>query len=250
MSAVHLPSRAPRSGVAAASTLLCLFLATGAAAQTALKVEPQAAERTVRATVTNPSGSACGAKLGFGDGREERFRIEGRETRVFDHVYAADGTYAARLEGELFVRGLRTVGPCSLDETVQVKVAPPPPPPPPPPAAGPAGQGVLGLPLNLPGLQNLPGLSGLPIALPGLTAPAPAAAPTPAPAPVTAAPPPTASRACAGTGHCTGAGAGARARARARRGADVPTGHRARGRPAGPRSAADGHPAGARARRR
>lgn len=165
---------------------MCLFLATGAAAQTALKVEPQAAERTVRASVTNPSGSACGAKLTFGDGREERFRIEGRETRSFDHAYAADGTYSARLEGELFVRGLRTVGPCSLDETVQVKVAPPPPPPP-PPAAAPAGQGVLGIPLNLPGLQNLPGLSGLPIALPGLSAPAPAAAPAPAPAPAPAA---------------------------------------------------------------
>jgi hypothetical protein len=193
---VSRPPSAPRAHAAWGPTLLCLFIATGAAAQGALKVEPQTAQRAVRATVTNPSGSACGAKLGFGDGREERFRIEGREIRVFDHVYAADGSYAARLEGELYVRGLRTVGPCSLDETVQVKVASPPPPPPPPPAAEPAGQGVLGLPLNLPGLQNLPGLSGLPIALPGLTAPAPAPAPAAAPAqaaaptPVMPAPPP------------------------------------------------------------
>ena len=113
---MSVPPSASRSPAAWAPSLLCLFIATGAAAQGALKVESQAAERTVRATVTNPSGSACGAKLGFGDGREERFRIEGRETRVFDHVYAADGTYAARLEGELFVRGAAVISASGLSE--------------------------------------------------------------------------------------------------------------------------------------
>jgi hypothetical protein len=105
-----------------ATTLLAAVLATNAAAQTALKVEAGPAARAVKAIIVNPSGSACGAELSFGDGREEKLRLDGRESRQVDHTYAADGSFAVRLKGDLYVRGLRTAPPCGTDETVQVRV--------------------------------------------------------------------------------------------------------------------------------
>ena len=105
-----------------ATTLLAAVLATSAAAQTALKVEAGPAARAVKAIIVNPSGSACGAELSFGDGREEKLRLDGRESRQVDHTYAADGSFAVRLKGDLYVRGLRTAPPCGTDETVQVRV--------------------------------------------------------------------------------------------------------------------------------
>ena len=88
-----------------ATTLLVAVLATNAAAQTALKVEAGPAARAVKAIIVNPSGSACGAELSFGDGREEKLRLDGRESRQVDHTYAADGSFAVRLKGDLYVRG-------------------------------------------------------------------------------------------------------------------------------------------------
>ena len=101
-----------------------VLAAAGASAQTALKVETAPGARAVKATIVNPSGAACGAEVSFGDGREEKLRLEGRESRQVDHTYAADGSYAVRLKGELYVRGLRTAPPCGMDETVQVRVPP------------------------------------------------------------------------------------------------------------------------------
>ncbi len=97
--------------------------AAGTLAQTALQVESVAGARAVKAHLSNLSTAACGVEVILGDGREEKLRLEGREKRTLEHVYAQDGTYLARLRGELFVRGLRTVPPCDVDEAVRVQVA-------------------------------------------------------------------------------------------------------------------------------
>ena len=141
----------------------CAGLATSASAQNALKVDAGPAARAVKATVTNPSASACGAEVSFGDGREVKLRLEGRESSQIDHTYAADGSYAVRLRGELYIRGIRTAPPCDADVTVQVRV------PPAVSATAPAAPAAI-TPAPAP-------------AAPAATAPAPAAAPTgPAPA--------------------------------------------------------------------
>ena len=107
-----------------ATTLLAVLLAGNASAQTTLKVDTGPSARAVKATVTNPSGSACGAEVSFGDGREVKLRLEGRESSQIDHTYAADGSYAVRFRGELYIRGIRTAPPCDADATVQVRVTP------------------------------------------------------------------------------------------------------------------------------
>ena len=61
-----------------ATVLVVALAATAAGAQTALKVETAPGARAVKATLLNPSGAACGAQLSFGDGREEKLRLEGR----------------------------------------------------------------------------------------------------------------------------------------------------------------------------
>jgi len=186
------------------SVLMAALAATAAVAQTALKVETAPGARAVKATLLNPSGAACGAQLSFGDGREEKLRLEGRESRQVDHSYAADGSFAVRLKGELYVRGLRTAPPCSIDETVQVRVPPvaaaaapgarPPGAPPAAPAQAPAGAAApaqapaaapaVAAPAQAPA-PAVPGPSAVPAAVP--VAPAPVAAPA-APAAPAAAP--------------------------------------------------------------
>lgn len=103
--------------------MLTAITATAVGAQPALKIESTAGSRSVKATVANPSASACGVEVNFGDGREEKIRLEGREVRQIDHAYGNDGNFAVRLKGEVFVRGLRTALPCEVDETVQVRLA-------------------------------------------------------------------------------------------------------------------------------
>jgi hypothetical protein len=102
---------------------MALWTTSMVCAQPALKVEPVPSSRSVKATIVNPSASACGAELAFGDGREEKFRLEGRETRQVDHAYASEGSYTVRLKGEAFVRGLRTALPCEFDESQPVRLA-------------------------------------------------------------------------------------------------------------------------------
>ncbi len=184
-----------------AAVLVVALAATAAGAQTALKVETAPGARAVKATLLNPSGAACGAQLSFGDGREEKLRLEGRESRQVDHSYAADGGYAVRLQGELYVRGLRTAPPCSIDETVQVRVSPaapaaapgarPPGAPPAAPAQAPVGaaapaQAPTAAPAAAPAQAPAPAALG-PSAVPAAAPVAPAlvaapAAPAAAPA--------------------------------------------------------------------
>lgn len=158
-------------------TVLAAFLATGAAAQTALKVEAGPAARAVKATLFNPSGSACGAELSFGDGREEKLRLDGRESRQIDHTYAADGSYTVRLKGDLYVRGLRTAAPCGTDETVQVRV--------------PVVAAAAGAPAAPPPMVAAPAPAAVPPVAPAAAAAPPALAPAPT---VAAVPTPPAAR--------------------------------------------------------
>lgn len=147
--------------------LLSVCAAATVAAQPALKVDTVPGSRTIKATVVNSSASACGAEVTFGDGREEKIRLEGREARQIDHAYASDGNYALRLKGEVYVRGLRTALPCELDETVQVRLS----------AAAPAAAAPAGAPAAA--RAATPGS-----AAPAAPAPAPvASAPVPAPSP-------------------------------------------------------------------
>lgn len=97
--------------------------ASASAAQPLLQVESVAGARAVKVQFTNPSVVACGVTVLLGDGREEKLRLEAREKRTLDHVYAQDGIYQARLRGELVLRGLRTVPPCDVDEVVTVQIA-------------------------------------------------------------------------------------------------------------------------------
>lgn len=77
----------------------------------------------VRVTATNTADSACGAEISFGDGRTERKRLEAKEEWQIQHAFKADGNYTVSLSGAAVVRGLRTVGPCALQQQVAVSVA-------------------------------------------------------------------------------------------------------------------------------
>jgi hypothetical protein len=107
-----------------------LCLAFGAAGAQTLKVDRSAAARAYKVTVQNTGGSACGAELNLGDGREERFRLEPGERRELDHTFQADGSFTVRASGVLYVRGLRSATPCGFDEAVTVRVAAVPAPAP------------------------------------------------------------------------------------------------------------------------
>jgi hypothetical protein len=176
---VHLrPSRL------ALSAALCL--AIGAAGAQTLKVDKSAAARAYKVTVQNPGGSACGAELNLGDGREEKFRLEPGERREVDHTFQADGSYTVRASGVLFVRGLRTAPPCGFDESVTVRVAAAPAPAPAPaPAATPAAPATPATPATpvpAPTPAAVPPASPAPLPAAALTPPAVAPAVPAAPA--------------------------------------------------------------------
>jgi hypothetical protein len=67
--------------------------AAGSLAQPALQVESVAGARVVKAHLSNLSSAACGVEVVLGDGREEKLRLEAREKRTLEHMYAQDGTY-------------------------------------------------------------------------------------------------------------------------------------------------------------
>ena len=92
---------------------LVLCLAFGTAGAQTLKIDRAAATRAYKVTLQNPGGSACGAELNLGDGREEKFRLEPGERREVDHTFQADGSYTVRASGTLYVRGLRTAPPAA-----------------------------------------------------------------------------------------------------------------------------------------
>lgn len=162
----------PRPSRIVLSAALCL--AIGAAGAQTLKVDKSAAARAYKVTVQNPGGSACGAELNLGDGREEKFRLEPGERREVDHTFQADGSYTVRASGTLYVRGLRTAAPCGFDESVTVRVAAAPAPVATPAVVAPAAT---------------PAPASTPVAVPPASpVPLPAAAATP-PAAALAAPP-------------------------------------------------------------
>ena len=78
---------------------------------------------TVRVTVTNPSDSACGAEVAFGDGKSDRRRLEPKEQWQIQHAFGSDGNFTVSLSGVPVIRGLRSVGPCALQQQVAVTVA-------------------------------------------------------------------------------------------------------------------------------
>jgi hypothetical protein len=65
----------------------------------------------------------CGMQIRFGDGREEKKRLEAGEVWTVNHSYAADGNFGIQAEGVLVVRGLRTVGPCNYGNQALLAVA-------------------------------------------------------------------------------------------------------------------------------
>lgn len=88
-----------------------------------LNVQKGDAAGAVRITVTNPSDSACGVELKLGDGRSDRRRLEAKEQWQVQHTYGGDGSFNVGLSGAAIMRGLRSVGPCSVEGQVSVNVA-------------------------------------------------------------------------------------------------------------------------------
>jgi hypothetical protein len=158
---------------------VALCLVTGAAGAQTLKVDKSAAARAYKVTVHNPGGSACGAELNLGDGREEKFRLEPGERREVDHTFQADGSYTVRASGTLYVRGLRTAAPCGFDESVTVRVAAAPAPAAIPPAT-PAVAAPAATPAPAPTPAVVPPANPAP--LPTAAATPPAASPSAPPA--------------------------------------------------------------------
>ena len=92
-------------------------------AHASLAIVPADGAGGVRVTATNTADSACGAEINFGDGRVERKRLEAKEEWQVPHAFKADGSYSVTLNGVAVVRGLRTVGPCALQQQAGVSVA-------------------------------------------------------------------------------------------------------------------------------
>jgi len=127
---------------------LMASMGSGAWAQEAsVSITSGAKPRDVVVSVRNGPNS-CGMEVRFGDGRDEKKRLEAGEVWTLNHSYTADGNFNIKAEGVLVVRGLRSVGPCSYgneaslalagnNARLQVAVAPGTPAP----AAAPAAAG-------------------------------------------------------------------------------------------------------------
>jgi hypothetical protein len=88
----------------------------------AVGISAGAQPRDVVVSVQNGPNN-CGMQIRFGDGREEKKRLEAGEVWTVNHSYAADGNFGIQAEGVLVVRGLRTVGPCSFGNQALLAVA-------------------------------------------------------------------------------------------------------------------------------
>ncbi len=108
--------------IASAASLLGVLGYLGQA-HASLGITQGDGEGGVRVTAVNTADSACGAEINFGDGRVERKRLEAKEEWQVSHAFKVDGNYTVTLNGAAVVRGLRTVGPCSLQQQAGVNVA-------------------------------------------------------------------------------------------------------------------------------
>lgn len=88
----------------------------------AVGITAGAQPRDVVVSVQNGANN-CGMQIRFGDGREEKKRLEAGEVWTVNHSYAADGNFGIQAEGVLVVRGLRTVGPCNFGNQALLAVA-------------------------------------------------------------------------------------------------------------------------------
>ena len=66
----------------------------------------------------NSSAIACGLQIDWGDGKVERFRVgEGQQIPPpykINHTYSSPNTYKLRINGELLIRGLRSLPACEV----------------------------------------------------------------------------------------------------------------------------------------
>jgi hypothetical protein len=74
----------------------------------------------------SPSAIACGLSIDWGDGKIERFRVgEGQQIPPpykINHLYSLPNKYKVRINGELLVRGLRSVPACDVKQEGTITV--------------------------------------------------------------------------------------------------------------------------------
>ena len=74
----------------------------------------------------SPSAIACGLSIDWGDGKIERFRLgEGQQIPPpykINHLYSLPNNYKVRINGELLVRGLRSVPACDVKQEGTITV--------------------------------------------------------------------------------------------------------------------------------
>jgi hypothetical protein len=92
-------------------------------AHSGLSIVKGEASGEVRITVINPTDNACGAQINLGDGKTQSRRLEPKEQWQLQHAFNADGNFTVKLSGVFIPRGLRSVGPCELQQQVSVNVA-------------------------------------------------------------------------------------------------------------------------------
>lgn len=101
---------------------LAAFSVSAAAQEGAVSISAGAQPRDVRVEVKN-GATTCGMEIRFGDGREEKKRLNEGEVWTVDHTYAGDGNYGISVAGALVIRGLRTAIPCTYGNQAVLAVA-------------------------------------------------------------------------------------------------------------------------------
>lgn len=103
----------------AASIFFFVFSSASAQELTSVRIEP--AEITVGQPVditvdlkSQENSRACGILIAFGDGRSQRIRVDAEKLPAkLTHTYEQVGNFAISVEGNLQIRGLSSVLPCS-----------------------------------------------------------------------------------------------------------------------------------------
>jgi hypothetical protein len=78
---------------------------------------------------SNTNAIACGLQIDWGDGSIERFRVgEGQQVQPpykINHTYSSANTFKVRINGELLIRGLRSLPPCEVKREGSISVIDP-----------------------------------------------------------------------------------------------------------------------------
>ena len=116
------------------SFLLLILLPVKAGVVSKIEISENQIEKDKEIAITlqfanSSSAIACGIQVDWGDGKVERFRVgEGQQVPPpykLNHAYSTPNTYKIRINGELLIRGLRSLAPCEVKREGTITVVDP-----------------------------------------------------------------------------------------------------------------------------